>query len=266
MNAQNPYSLVKGKVVKVHRENYNTVSVLVESDIKPEVGQYVMFYTFGRGEAPITVASHQDGVSLHTIRIVGDVTGYFQHIQEEETVYLRGPYGNTWGFEEAYGRDVIIISGGLGLAATRWLMEKIIQNRDNFKVVYSLYGSKSFQDLLYKEEYDSWTREIDFRVTIGTPDPVWTGRVGMITQLLEDIQTKNPSIFICGPDPMVKAVLDILSSKGVDKREIKVSLERHMKCSVGTCGHCMFGPFFVCKDGPVFRYSDIEYFYTKKGV
>lgn len=261
-----PYKLKKGKVLKVKKENYNTVSIWIESDIQPKPGQYVMFYAFGKGEAPITVASYENGISLHTIRIVGDVTSFFVDIKPGDIVYLRGPYGNSWDYEEAYGKDVVIISGGLGLAATRWLMEKIIQEKDKFKSVLSIYGSKSYEDLLYTESYETWKSQIDFEIIIGKPSQNWNGRVGLITEIVEEIKKKDTKIFLCGPDPMVKAVVDILIRKDIDKSDIKVSLERHMKCSVGTCGHCMFGPSFVCKDGPVFRYSNIDYFFNKKGV
>lgn len=263
---KNPYMLEKAKVLDVLVENHNTVSIWIETDLTPLPGQYVMFYAFGRGEAPITVASYRDGVSLHTIRIVGDVTGFFREVKKGDTIYLRGPYGNTWGFEEAYGRDILIVSGGLGLAATRWLIESVIERKNNFRSVVSVYGSKSYEDLLYRDMYDVWSSLCDFRITISNPHPDWTGRTGLITRLVEEIDNNDMMVFICGPDPMVKAVVDILSGKGVSKSDIKVSLERHMKCSVGTCGHCMFGPYFVCKDGPVFRYAEIEYFFTKKAV
>lgn len=267
MILQNPYCLINGKVIKVKRENYNTVSVWIRSDIKPENGQYVIFYGFGRGEAPITVASYNDGISLHTIRIVGDVTGYFNRISEGDDIYLRGPYGNSWDLMEFEGRQIIIISGGLGIAATRWLMEEAIQNRDRFKEVISLYGVKSVDDLLYREEYENWSSKIRFSVIVQNPSEAWSKDVGLITDLIEKVKIdKDCGVFICGPDPMVKAVVNQLYNIGVDKSNIKVSLERHMKCSVGTCGHCMFGPFFVCKDGPVFRFSDIDHFFDKKGV
>lgn len=262
----NPYRLEKAKVLDVYKENHNTVSIWIESSLNPLPGQYVMFYAFGRGEAPITVASYRDGISFHTIRIIGDVTGFFRDVKKGDTVYLRGPYGNRWGYEEAYGRDVLIVSGGLGLAATRWLIEEVIKRKVNFKSILSLYGSKSYEDLLYRDVYDRWSREIDFEITISNPHPDWKGKTGLITHLVEQIDSKDLKVFMCGPDPMVKAVVDILLKKGVTKSDIVVSLERHMKCSVGTCGHCMFGPYFVCKDGPVFRYSDIEYFYTKRAV
>lgn len=264
---KNPYSLKKGKVLDIWLENYNTVSLLVESDIVPESGQYVMFYAFGRGEAPITVAGYKDGISLHSVRVVGDVTGFFKDLKKGENIYLRGPYGNKWDLNESYGKHILIVSGGLGFAATRWLTEEVIDSMGKFRSAKILYGSKSYEDLLYRDIIREWKSKIDFQTIIQNPDKNWDGKIGLITDLIHHTEIeKETSVFLCGPDPMVKAVVDLLTKKGLVKDNIKVSLERHMKCSVGTCGHCMFGPYFVCKDGPIFKYSDIEYFYNKKGV
>jgi NAD(P)H-flavin reductase len=262
------YSLKDAKILNVNKENYNTVSVNIEVDLKDaKVGQFIMFYAFGRGEAPITIADYKDGIMTNTIRIVGDVTGYFKDVKEGDTVYLRGPYGNNWPLEKAFGKDLVIISGGLGLAATRWVMEVAIQQKNRFRNILSLYGSKSYDDVLYKEKIKGWEKEIDFQTILNIPDKRWDKKVGLITDLIDIYNfSKDSVIFMCGPDPMVRACVEKLLAKQVLKENIYVSLERHMKCAVGTCGHCMIGPYFVCKNGPVFNYSEIEYFYTKKGV
>lgn len=263
-----PYDLTEGKILKVYRENYNTVTVNVEVNLNnPKPGQFVMFYAIGRGEAPITIADYQDGFMVNTIRIVGDVTGYFDRVREGDVIHLRGPYGNLWPTDKAFGKNIIIISGGLGLAATRWVLEEVIKQKHRFKNVISLYGAKSYDDILYREKIGEWEKEIDFRTILNIKNEMWKGKVGLITDLVKEIEIdKDSVVFMCGPDPMVNAVIEILKSKDIKKENIYVSLERHMKCAVGTCGHCMIGPYFVCKDGPVFNYKDIEYFYTKKGV
>ena len=263
-----PYDLIEGKILKVYQENYNTITVFVEINLKdPRPGQFVMFYAIGRGEAPITIADYKDGFMVNTIRIVGDVTGYFDKAKEGDSIYLRGPYGNLWPIDKAFGKNLFIVSGGLGLAATRWILEEVLKQKHRFKNVISLYGAKSYDDILYREKIEEWEKEIDFKTILNTGNERWKGKVGLITDLINDTDIdSNSVVFMCGPDPMVNAVIEILKSKGVKKENIYISLERHMKCAVGTCGHCMIGPYFVCKNGPVFNYKEIEYFYTKKGV
>lgn len=225
-------------------------------------GHYNMLFAFGKGESPITVANYENGILEHTIRAVGDVTKDLDSHQEGDYIYYRGYYGNVWSIESFYGKNILIISGGLGLAATRFLKEKIIKERDRFKKVISLYGSKSYNDLLYKDHYARWKTSLDFKITLDNlPDPNllkenenFEFSTGLITDLIKQTPLEGDFIvFMCGPDPMVKFSVKELLEKGIQKQNIFVSLERHMKCSVGTCGHCMMGPFFVCKDGPIFN-------------
>ena len=264
---ENPYRLRNFRVVKKIRETADTYSFWIESDLKPLPGQYNMIYYFGVGEAPITVAGKNGNLIQHTVRASGDVTSHIDSLSEGDFIYLRGPYGNIWPVEEAYGKQLVIISGGLGLAATKWIMEEAIKNKKQFKGILSLYGSKNYDSLLYRYEYERWHSHINFRITLDKPDPRWKGDVGLITELIKKTEIdRDAVVFMCGPDPMVKFSVIELEKKGVGTDKIYVSMERHMKCSVGTCGHCMFGPFFVCKDGPVFRYSEIKEFFERKEV
>lgn len=265
---KNPYLLTKAKVIDIFKENYNTITIKIETDIKNvKPGQFVMFYAFTKGEAPITIANFENNIFTHTIRIVGNVTHYFENINKNDTLYLRGAYGNIWPIEKAYGKNLIIISGGLGLAATRWIIEEAIEQKDKFKNIFCFYGAKSYEDLIYKDVIKNWGQNIPFETIIEKPNEIWSGKTGLITDLINGINIDSDSIvFLCGPDPMVNACITSLSQKNIQKDKIYISLERHMKCAVGTCGHCMIGPFFVCKDGPIFNYKDIEYFFTKRGV
>ena len=267
MITQNPYLLKKCRITKKIRETEDTYTFFIETDIQPAPGQYNMIYYFGVGESPITVAGKEGNIIQHTIRASGDVTSHIDSLQEGDFLYIRGPYGNRWEIEKAYGKQLVLISGGLGLAAIKWVMEEAIKQKEKFKEVLSLYGSKNYDSLLYTYDYDRWFSQIDFRITLDNPDPRWKGDVGLITELIKksDIE-KDAVVFMCGPDPMVKFSVIELQKKGVSLENIYPSMERHMKCSVGTCGHCMFGPFFVCKDGPIFSYSKIKEFFERKEV
>ncbi len=262
---ENPYLLKAAKVRKIIRESEDTYTLYLTTNFEAYYGQYNMLYAFGRGESPITIASVGEDYLVHTVRAVGDVTRYITSIKEGDILYWRGPYGNIWNLEEAYGKDLLILSGGLGLAATRWVFEEAIKRP--VKRLIHLYGAKSYENLIYKYLYEEWQSKSNFQIIIDKPHPEWKGKVGLITELIKEINLeKDTVVFACGPDPMVKACVKLLEEKGISDRNIYVSLERHMKCSVGTCGHCMIGPYFVCKDGPIFRYDLIREYFERKEV
>lgn len=262
-----PYTLIKSRVLEVFKENHNTITINIENVLKnAKPGQFVMFYAFGKGEIPITIASIKDNIATHTIRIVGSVSHYFEDVNKNDMLYLRGPYGNHWPLEKAYKKPLIIISGGLGLAATRWIVETSISQKHKFEDILCFYGFKSYEDMIYKDIIKRWEQSIKFYSITEKPSIYWNKKTGMITELINEVSMKSDSIvFLCGPDLMVNACINILFQKGILKENIYISLERHMKCAIGACGHCMIGPYFVCKDGAIFNYANIEYFFTKRG-
>ncbi len=264
---ENPYRLREGKVKRVIKESENVFTFYIETQEEAFPGQYNMLYAFGMGEAPITIADKGTDYLVHTVRAVGDVTKHIHTLREGDVLHYRGPYGNGWKIEEAYDKELLIISGGLGIAATRWIFQEAIDGRHPIRRVLHLYGSKDYESLLYRELYHRWEEKAEFLITLEKPDERWKGNVGLITELIKKTNiSKDALVFICGPDPMVKACVLELEKKGVEHEGIYASLERHMKCSVGTCGHCMIGPFFVCKDGPVFRYDRIKEYFERKEV
>ncbi len=262
---ENPYFLKEGRVLKVVKECEGVFTFHIATEEPAEPGQYNMLYAFGAGEAPITIASVGEGYVVHTVRAVGNVTRSIDSLREGDYLYYRGPYGNRWELERAFGKTLLILSGGLGLAATRWVFERAMESP--VKRLIHLYGSKDYESLLYKEFYEKWAKGAEFHITLDRPHPEWKGRVGLITELLKELELeKDAVVFMCGPDPMVKACVKTLEEKGIRAENIYASLERHMKCSVGACGHCMIGPYFVCKDGPVFRYDLIREYFERKEV
>ncbi len=262
---ENPYQLKAGEVVKVIKECEGVYTFHIWTQEEAFYGQYNMLYAFGIGEAPITIASKGKDYIVHTVRAVGDVTRHIDQLKEGDTLYWRGPYGNVWELEKAYGKTLLIISGGLGLAATRWVFEEALKSP--IKRVIHLYGSKNYENLLYRYLYDEWSSKAEFHITLSDPHPEWKGRTGLITELIREVDLDEDTVvFSCGPDPMVKACVEVLKERGISESNIYASLERHMKCSVGTCGHCMIGPYFVCKDGPIFRYGLIKEYFERKEV
>jgi NAD(P)H-flavin reductase len=234
-------------------------------------GQFNMLYVFGVGEVPISIASSKrDRQVKHTIRSVGAVTTMISRLKVGDTVGLRGPYGMGWPLEASKGKELIIAAGGLGLAPLRPVIREAMERFQDFHGVKILYGAKTPKDLLYRYEYSDWSdREgVELHLTVDRAEDGWSQNVGVVTTLFRetDVLAEEAMAFICGPEVMMKFTVQELLKRRVPQDNIVVSLERHMSCGVGTCGHCQLGPVFICKEGPVFTYSRVKPFFAKEGV
>lgn len=227
-------------------------------------GQFNMLYAFGVGEVPISVSGDPaDGERIvHTLRAVGPATQALLALKRGEQVGLRGPFGSRWPVDEATGHDVVLIAGGIGLAPLRPVLYHVLAHRERYGQVVVLYGARTPSDLLFKRELASWRQRprLQVKVTVDQGDPAWTGDVGVVTTLLPRVSfdAAETVAMICGPEVMMRFAITALRQIGIDTSKIFVSMERNMKCAVGLCGHCQYGASFVCKDGPVFRFKDIE--------
>jgi NAD(P)H-flavin reductase len=233
-------------VTERRRETHDTWTLRLDGDLPIAPGQFAMLYAFGAGEAPISVSAVDGGVE-HTIRAVGAVTSA---LCEAETIGVRGPYGNTWPLEEAAGREVVVVAGGIGLAPLR----PVVRALGSRAIV--LYGARAPQELLYVDELASWGAQ----VTVDAPSAGWDGPVGVVTKLIEraDFDPASAAAMICGPEVMMRFAAAALLERGMPADAIWVSLERGMRCGVGHCGHCQLGRLLICRDGPVFRYDLVE--------
>lgn len=233
-------------------------------------GQFNMLYAFGIGEVPISVSGDPaiTGKLVHTIRGVGAVSRALTKIKRHDLIGLRGPFGSRWPLEEASGCDVLVIGGGIGLAPLRPALYQIMGQRDRYGRVALLYGARSPEDLLYRKEIEAWRRtpDLQVRVTVDRAGPDWVGDVGVVTQMLPKVRVDpaDTVAMICGPEVMIRFTAAALEDMGVGRDRIFVSLERNMKCAIGLCGHCQFGPHFVCKDGPIFRFDRISEMFVQR--
>jgi NAD(P)H-flavin reductase len=226
-------------------------------------GQFNMLYLPGVGEIAISVSSDPaDPERLHhTIRTVGNVTRAVARLKPGDRIGVRGPYGTAWPVEECRGQDVIIAAGGLGLAPLRPAIYHLIRYPADYGKVSVLYGARTPADLLYANEYERWrSAGLDVQVTVDVGSPSWRGSVGFVTALLANLllDPARTSLFTCGPEVMMRFVAGGAVTRGVPAESVFVSLERNMNCAVGLCGHCQFGPAFVCKDGPVFPFDRVR--------
>ena len=227
-------------------------------------GQFAMLYAFGAGEAPISVSAYEatSGRVTHTIRGVGAVTRALCAAEAGQQVGVRGPFGTPWPLAAAEGRDVLLVAGGLGLPPLRPVLDHVLSHRDRFGSVTLLYGGRSPGELLYRAELERWRGrpDADVEVTVDRAGVDWRGGVGVVTSLIPraSVEPANTVAMVVGPEVMMRFTVAALRDRGVAPERIHVSLERSMHCAVGLCGHCMLGPEFVCRDGPVFPYARVE--------
>ena len=223
-----------------------------------------MLTAFGIGEVPISLSGDaaRPGRLVHTIRGVGAVSTALVGLRPGDAVGLRGPFGVGWPMEEAVGKDVIVVAGGLGLAPLRPALYHLFTQRARFGEVTLLYGTRSPDDILFRHEIESWRRrlDVDIEVTVDHALADWHGHVGVVPWLIPhaSFDPEESVALVCGPEVMMRFTIAALRDAGLGEDAIYLSMERNMKCAVGLCGHCQFGPVFVCRDGPVFRYDRVR--------
>jgi NAD(P)H-flavin reductase len=258
-----------GIIEQVVKETPDTFTLMISRDDEAEPnafapGQFSMLWVFGVGEVPISISGDPAlrGQFTYTVRSVGKVTDAVVKQEPGTTIGIRGPFGTGWPMEAARGRDVVIVAGGIGLAPLRPAIYEVLRNRHHYRRLVVLYGARSPRELLYRKELAAWAREPDTQVlvTVDFGGLDWHGQVGVVTTLFKyaRFQPAKSIAMICGPEIMMRFVTRQLSQAGVLAADMYISMERNMKCAVGFCGHCQYGPHFICKHGPVFPYETIR--------
>lgn len=256
-----PMHLQSLQVVSNEAETADTRTIVLDSPgVSFEAGQFMMLYAFGIGEAPISISGnpHSHGSLVHTIRDVGTVTHSLCEASVGGSIGARGPYGDSWPAGED-GDDLLIVAGGLGMAPLRPAVFEAMANRSRYRNVALVYGARTPSDLVFKDDLVGWmsSSAIEVAVTVDRATSDWWGDVGLVTSLFPrvDFQPENTTALVCGPEVMMRVVARNLRDRGVRANKTWLSLERNMKCAIGFCGHCQFGPDFLCKDGPVLSYD-----------
>jgi NAD(P)H-flavin reductase len=272
--AHNPWVAQAARIVDVRAEvpGVATYDLAFENPDVAESyrfapGQFNMLYVPGFGESAISISSDpsQHDLLSHTIRVAGNVTQAIARKKVGESIGVRGPFGSNWPVENCRGRDVVIACGGIGLAPLRPAIYEILNHREDYGRVILLYGARTPSGLLYTSEYDSWrAKNIDMEVTVDIGDAEWKGHVGVVPLLFyrHRLQADRATVLSCGPEIMMRFVVFEALARKIRPENIFVSMERNMSCAMGFCGHCQIGPYFVCKDGPVFNYRQAEPFFN----
>jgi len=226
-------------------------------------GQFYMIYRFGHGEVPISVSGDpaDPGALTFTIMAVGSITRALCAVEPGDTLGLRGPFGSAWPVEDLKGRDVIVMAGGLGLAPLRPALYHLLRHRDDYGDVTLLYGTRQPQSIVFPQELQDWAEQaaIEVDVAVDNAERDWPGKVGVVTELLQGraIDPDRTAALVCGPEVMMRFSAYALLDLGMAERSIYLSMERNMKCAIKMCGRCQYGPFFICRDGPVFAFDRV---------
>jgi NAD(P)H-flavin reductase len=256
-----PYR-VRTRVVESPDSATITLVPVGEALRTPQPGEFMMLYAFGVGEAAISISGDPtvtDGSITHTVRAVGAVSRALHDADPGSVVGVRGPFGTTWGLDEAAGRDLLMVAGGVGLCPLRPAVLGALAQRARYGKVTLIVGARSRTDFVFAAELEKWAEEpqIELHLIVDAPTPGWSGEVGLVTAPLSrlELNADRTTAFLCGPEPMLRFGAEALLAKGIAAQDIRVSLERNMQCGIGWCGHCQLGPLLLCRDGPVVGYD-----------
>jgi NAD(P)H-flavin reductase len=226
-------------------------------------GQFMMLSASGAGEVPISISGDpsKSAAVLHTVRAVGLATRAICRAAPGEVLGARGPYGRPWPLTGLEGADVLVVAGGIGLAPLRGAILALLARRQRLGRMALLYGGRAPDQLLYAEELQQWAQEgLDVTTTVDSAGPEWLGHVGVVPRLLSraEFEPSEALALVCGPEVMMRFALAALERRGVRRDRVYLSMERNMQCGVGHCGHCQLGPTLVCRDGPVYAWSELD--------
>ena len=262
------------EIVAKRRETHDVTTLMLEPADSESCFDFVpaqigMIGIPGVGEVPISFSNHPDSTRCLsvTIRAAGAITTAITSAEVGSALSVRGPYGAAWPIDETIGRDVLFVAGGLGLAPLRSAIFAVAESEARGSVGI-VYGAKTQHDMLFRGDLEIWSELDDVRVhlTVDQGDDGWEGETGLVTVLFDRALDRltNPLAIMCGPDVMLVNACRELVERGIPPTDIWVTMERNMKCGIGLCGHCQFGPLFVCTDGPVFRWDQVSDLYSVK--
>lgn len=229
--------------------------------INHDPGQFMQCSILGIGEAPISICSYSKDYFEMSVRDVGNVSHKLCILKIGEKLGLRGPYGRGYTMSQFHEKDIILIGGGCGVAPLRGIIEYLGKHREEFGEIHQYFGFRTEKDILFSEDFYKWKKkDMNLELALSDQDNHPTAKKGFITDYLQKTKKgrlKDTIVFVCGPPIMMKIAAEKLETQGIKKNQIWISEERHMKCGVGRCGHCMIWGKYCCKDGPVFRYDEL---------
>lgn len=267
-NPTNPYQPIRAQVLEIIQETPNIKTFVLRPSLPVsfQTGQFIELTVPGFGEAPFTPSSSPEVEEQMDVTVMkaGKMTAALHALLPGQWIGLRGPFGLGYPIGEFVGKEILIVGGGVGLAPLRSLFFALVHRIDMYKRIVFCYGARTPSDIVYKDailqEWPNLDPKITFRMTVDKGDDTWKGNVGLVTTTLDnlDISIPNSVAVVCGPPIMMKFSTFKLLSLGFHPEQIYLSMEKNMSCGIGKCGHCQLGKYYVCKDGPVFSYDQIQ--------
>ena len=266
---KNIYLPLEAQVREIRQENELVKTFVLEFDdplVNQEFtygpGQFVMVSMPHLGEAPISLSSSPGrgaGFAL-TVRRAGCLTAAMQRLRPGDTIGIRGPYGRAFPMAELAGSNLLFVAGGIGLAPLRSVIGFCLDRRSDYGDITLLYGCRTPADTCFADDLEQWARAgVRCVRTVDRADESWSGRVGLVTELLSEAQVDASwRALVCGPGIMIHSVLSRLLEMGFPRAHLFTTLERHMKCGVGICGHCFLEEKLICREGPVFSLLELD--------
>lgn len=247
--------------IKTFRLKFKDKAIGDSFTYKP--GQFVEFSVFGEGESPFCISNSPTRNSIEcSVKKMGKATQALHEMDTGDEVGIRGPYGNGFPLDELKGKNLLLVAGGIGLAPLRSLINYCMDNRKDYKTITIVNGARTSKDLVYKDEYKTWekTKDTHLHLTVDCQEENWTCMVGVVPKILEEIKPtcKDSIAIVCGPPIMIKFTMPVLIKLGFCAESIITTLEMKMKCGLGKCGRCNISNLYICKDGPVFTYAQLE--------
>lgn len=264
---KNPYQPVDAEVIDIIDESPTIKSFVLKpkNPIPFEAGQFVELTLPGSGEAPFTPSSPPSQRETMEISIMkaGRVTAQLHETKKGAVLGIRGPLGKGYPINDFRGKEIYIVGGGVGLAPIRSLFLTLVERKKDFVSIVCRYGAKTPEDFIYKKTlFGEWQKidGIQIKLTVDKANGQWKDHVGVVTSILkpDDVKISNAVAVVCGPLVMMRFATLKLLEFGFKPEQIYLSMEKNMSCGIGLCGHCMLGKYYVCKDGPVFTYSQIK--------
>ncbi len=261
---KNPFEPIRAKIDEVITETpgIKTFRIVPEEKFTFKCGQFAELTVPGVGEAPFAMSSpyYEPEILEFTIQNVGYMTARLHSMKKGDVVGIRGPYGNGFPVEEYYGKEVLLLIGGVGFPPARALLYGLLKEKDKFERILMCYGARTPEDIVYKYQIDDFKKQIELHLTVDKADKNWKETEGVVTVLLDKVKVnlKNSVAVVIGPPIMMKFGTLKLLEVGYKPEDIYLSMERKMYCGIGQCRHCMVDKYFICKDGPVFTYEQLK--------
>ena len=245
------------RILSIQKETPAEYTFRAEYSGTSRPGQFCMLSIPKFGEAPISISEQQDGYIEFTISKVGRLTEGVFGLKEGDTLFMRGPYGNSYPMEDLPGKDLVVICGGVGMASVRTLLKDALRNPGKYPSVHLLAGFKDLDSVLFTEELEQYRQAFHTVTCLDTmeaPD----FRKGFVTQYVSEIpfgDFADYNVIVCGPPTMMKFTALECVKNGAAPEKMWMSFSRRMSCAVGKCGHCKINEVYVCQEGPVFNYT-----------